>query len=341
MAADLLRVLEMPSFSTLIARSTFSTPTTGDDFSAALPHERRLAFQFGLASNVPTSCSPQLAIAAMHALGLRPSAGTWFVLNPVHIHVARDHLILTDQRQLMVQETDARALFNTAQPYFHEVGKELIYGDAQTWFVQANDWAQFDTATPDAACGHNIDIWMAKGDLALHWRKLQNEVQMRWHVHPVNEMREAHGLKTINSLWLWGAATLLDTDVSSAKKNAEENPYDTTFNLAGWHSALAKHPHNLQDGNASDVIATPAKHGLLILDQLIVPGLANDWSEWLAQMHRLESEWFLPLLAAIKAGGIDQLSLILTHSTGVSDFSITKNSLRKFWIKPTLARLRP
>lgn len=337
MATDLVRALNTPSLSTIIARAKSSGHEVFEDFSRALPHELCLAYQFGLANRTPNSSSPTIAIAAMHALGLKPAAGTWFIVNPVHIHVARDHLVLTDQRQLTLSEEESRSLFDAAKPYFDEAGKPLLYGDAHTWFVHADDWTDLETSTPDAACGHNIDIWMPKGDNALQWRKLQNEIQMLWHTHRINEERESQSQKPVNSLWLWGGAHLADSEAQSTVINH----YSATFNLAGWNGAFAQFPRNAQNCTAADVIAAAPKHGLLILDQLIGPALANDWSTWLMQMHALENDWFTPLLNAIKNGKLDQLSLILTHSAGLSEFTVTKNSLRKFWIKPSLARLRP
>ena len=38
--------------------------------------------------------------------------------------------------------------------------------------------------------------------------KLQNEVQMAWFQHPVNEAREARGLPAVNSIWFHAQGTL-------------------------------------------------------------------------------------------------------------------------------------
>jgi hypothetical protein len=46
--------------------------------------------------------------------------------------------------------------------------------------------------------------------IAKLWRKLQNEIQMLWHIDPVNEEREQRGLPSINSLWISGIGKLAD-----------------------------------------------------------------------------------------------------------------------------------
>ncbi len=206
LAADLLRTLNVPALSTLVAKAKTPVSRNFDPFSRSLPHETWLAERLGLANQLVADSSPPLAISRMRALQPESTAGFWFLLQPVHIHIARDHLVLTDLRRTTLSEQESRALFDAALPLFRQAGKDLQYGDANTWFVRADDWRQLQTATPDAACGHNIDIWMPKGEGERAWRKLQNEVQMEWHENAVNTARAAQGLPPVNSLWLWGGA---------------------------------------------------------------------------------------------------------------------------------------
>src|SRR5690606_10769345 len=148
--------------------------------------------------------SPSLGTALAHAANLPVAQGCWFVLQPVHIHIARDHLVLTDPRQLQLEESHSCTLFDIARPLFEEVGKTLLWVDAATWLLRADDWQALHTASPGAACGHNVDIWMPQGEQARDWRRLQNEVQMHWHGHAVNDERAAQGQRPVNSIWLWG-----------------------------------------------------------------------------------------------------------------------------------------
>jgi hypothetical protein len=338
MSADLIRELKTPALATLLARAK-SEPGASrneifEDFSRALPHEIWLAREFGMADQLEKCGSPPIASALMQSYDLQQESGFWFILQPVHIHVARDHLVLTDPRQLALADQEARILFDIAEPLFAETGKSLLYGDAGTWFVRADDWSGLQTSTPDATGGHNIDIWMAKGAHERDWRKLQNEVQMHWFDHPANAAREARGLKPVNSIWIWGGTPAPDTPVPSR--------YTDAFNLHGVDCAykqfVARH------GNAeklSDLLAAKPEHALVMLDNLLEAALANDWARWLSGMHALEENWFVPSLAALKSGAIDRISLVLTHDTRIARFAITKSSLRKFWAKPTLTSLFP
>jgi hypothetical protein len=325
LAKDLLRELQAPALAMLVSRAKSRRDQSFDAFARALPHESWLAARFGLAIPSDSGSSPPLAAAAMRTFGLAEPAGTWFMLHPVHLHIARDHLVLTDQRQLELADAAARALFESARELFEESGRSLLYGDACNWFVRADDWGELSTATLDAACGRNIDIWMPRGPGERDWRKLQNELQMLWHDHPVNQERETRGLAPVNSVWISGGSPAAPPAVPIRCGQSEaldrfaarqEQP------LADWATAAAG-------------LGKPLK----ILDQLLAPALAGDWGTWLQAMAALEREWFSPLLQALKTGKIDTLSMALTHGTHLSEFHSSKRSVGKFWVKPSLSHL--
>jgi hypothetical protein len=338
LAADLSKELDTPALALLTARATSADRAarheTIDGFHRALPHEIWLARRFGFEDALESSGSPPIAAPLMQALGLAPEPGAWFVLQPVHIHIARDHLVLTDPRQLALEEQDARTLFDIAAPLFAETGKRILYGDAGTWFVHADDWSGLQTSSPDAAGGHNIDIWMPKGREERNWRRVQNDVQMHWFNHPVNEAREARGLKPVNSVWLWGGPSSNEHQLSPR--------YDKVFNLCGWMEAFGQFaPQHDNVIDTTNLLPALGKRNLLILDSVLEPALSNDWARWLEHMRQLEHNWFAPLLQALKSGALDHVSLILTHDSRISRFAATRSSLRKFWVKPTLATLCP
>lgn len=338
LSADLLKELSAPALSTLTARAK-SDPAatyheTFSEFSRALPHERWLSRQFGLEAELKKRGSPPVATALMQSLGLRVEAGNWFILQPVHIHFARDHLVLTDPRQLQLADQEACILFDIAKSLLEETGKHLLYGNANTWFVRADDWAELQTSSPDATSGHNIDIWMPKGPGERDWRKVQNEIQMHWFNHPINEAREMRGLKPVNSLWLWGGS---DGDAACAPGR-----YDSVFNLSDWLQAFnCFATAHAKAETATDLLANGCGHSLLVLDALLESALSNDWSRWLDGMRSFEANWFAPLLQALKAGTLDQVSLVLTNDARISQFTASRSSLRKFWVKPSLATLCP
>ena len=336
MAPALIRELRAPALTLLISRAkALPRMTPFGELSRVLPHGAWLAYQFGLTATIESDNSPPVATAAMQMLGQTPAAGFWFILNPAHIQVGMDQASLTDMRQLALNGAESRALFDAAKPCFDEAGKTLLYGDATTWFVRADDWKALRTSTPDAACGRNLMPWMPEGERELEWRKLHNAVQMLWHLHPVNAAREQRGERAVNALWLWGAASGALPTLPAIV------PYTTTYKLSGWMSVFGQFsPDNLPECTATALIAALPEHGLLLLDNLITPALGNDWEQWIANFHKLEDNWFAPLLAALQEQKIDSFTLHLSNDVTLATFASNKQTLRKFWIRKSLAYLQ-
>jgi hypothetical protein len=323
MATDLLRELKLPAFAALLSSNGAVTRTTFDPYSPALPHELWLAHEIGLTSGLLQPGSPPMArqVAAKSGMDVAAPA-CWFLLQPSHLHIARDHLVLTDRRQLALTDAEARTLFDAVRPLFDEVGLALHYVDVENWLLRADEWAGLKTSTPDAACGHNIDVWLPSGPGDRNWRRLHNEVQMSWHANPLNEEREMEGKKTVNALWLWGGS-----------------PQE-----AGRHgNAEATRPTLLRatdtPGAAQALLGTMPDNAILVLDQLIEPALGNDWGEWLDRFHRLEASWFVPLQQALKAGKWQSAGLVLSGESVLAEHQPSRNPLRKFWTRPSLAKL--
>ncbi|WP_413628857.1 hypothetical protein [Herbaspirillum frisingense] len=338
LARDLLRQSKAPSLSMLLGRGKATPLQSHDPFSRALPHEHWLACRFGLPP-APQDSSPGAAAALMQGLGHAPAAGHWFVLHPAHIHVARDHLVLTDIGQLQLEEEESQRLFAAALPLFTEIGHELVYGDARTWFIRADAWAGLRTSTPSAASGRNVDIWMPEGPGELAWRKLQNEVQMQWFAEALNEQREMRGQKAINSIWIWGGA-----DAGASVQHS----YGARFGLRGWMRAFGDgaqadqaHANAHAHTNASQVndILRGDGHRLLVLDALVEAALAEEWGLWLQHLEHLDREWLAPLLVALRADTLGAVNLVLTGSDRLVEVAVTCGALRRFWRKPSLALL--
>ncbi|MES2041131.1 MAG: hypothetical protein V4495_25215 [Pseudomonadota bacterium] len=250
----------------------------------------------------------------MTAYDLTPEAGHWFILQPVHIHIARDHLVLTDQRRLNIGDAESRPLFEQAKASCEEMGLQLLFGDSQTWFLRADDWVDLQTATVDAACGHNIDIWMPKGEFERPWRKLQNEIQMQWFTHDINTQREMRGAKVINSVWISGGAQSLNPDLRQVSMATDYTQY------------LSKP-------------LTVNQQAPALLGDLCEAAINNDWALWLDNMQELEKNWFSPLLAGLQDKQITSLKLNFSDAHRIASFDLTPWSLRKFWVKPSLHHL--
>jgi hypothetical protein len=343
----------------LLSRYQSLTRTQFDDFSPELPHEVWQNEKFKAEHS-----SLLQHYANSFKVDLNP--GHWFLLTPVHLHIARNHLVLTDYRQLALSEQDALLLFEKAKALCAEAGVEIVFGNATTWFLRADEWNDFETSTPDAACGHNIEIWSAKGSKELAWRKLQNEIQMEWFTHPLQQQREERGEKVINGLWLWsgttlptgfapspvdgrglGRGSLKTSTLSTFLHDLPPSPPPTLQKPFGlrklplqgqfvpqaqcMHCETPATPHKWERGEN-----LPARQ---VLDQLSSAALSNDWGTWAALMIELERNCFKPLCAALKKREITQLQIHLSNSKTLLSIQTSSNALKKFWRFPTFKNL--
>jgi len=157
-------------------------------------------------------------------------------LQPVHLHATRDHLILMGQNQIDLTLEESTQLLKAALPFIEEdFQSAILFEDKHYWFIPAGPFASLASYSVDQAHGRNIDWWMPRDTqdegIAKHWRKLQNEIQMQWHIGPVNEERGQRGMPSINSLWISGIGKLSDVKVPA--------PLNQSQRLIGSHPLLA------------------------------------------------------------------------------------------------------
>ena len=322
LAPDLARALQTPALAALISRPRSRADSPHDDALRTLPYESWLARHMG----VNADGRPAFTAAVMRAYGLDPAGGTWFMLHPAHIEVTRSHLLLHDARGLRLSDEHSRALFDAAKPYVDDTGKTLLYGDANTWFMRADGWADLSTASPDSAVSLNLTDWLPAGPRAVEFRKLQNEIQMLWFEHPANAERAARGQTSINGFWPWAPGTASASARTDALYSIDAPP---------WLAALS----NQADASIATLIGAK-RDATLVCGQLIESAMAGDWAAWLAHMAQLDASVFTPALAAVKSGAIT-LQLLLSDRTRQRDLTITSLAQRAFWRRSTLSALLP
>jgi len=321
-APDLIRAMNTPALALLLSRTSGATRARTAEHTHALPHETWLARALGLGA----AGGVDVAVAAMRGFGLEPDGGNWYIVSPGHIQIARTHLTMADTRQVPLDDDDSRALFATAAELCESIGHALRYGDAQTWFLRADDWTGFDTATPDTVVNMDLTDFMPKGQPALAYRRLQNEVQMAWHAHPVNAARETRRLPIVNAFWMWGAGRTAPAPAQPLASIA----------VPGWLGALGDQWFDTPD-RLADLLSTDRT---LVVGPLAEAAQAADWGVWLQVMGQLEETLFVPLLAAVKTGRVGKLTLVLSSREGLLETTTSALAQRKFWRSPTLDALK-
>jgi hypothetical protein len=197
---DALSRLATPALDALLARCEEAGRDDGDEWALDAPHERALARAFGWRVDAPLPWAARQA----HADGIDVGGAAWGLLTPVHWRVGAESIHLTDPRTLALDEAASRALFDAVRPLFESEGFTLAWVAPLRWYASHAELATLRCASLDRVIGRNVDRWLPAQREARRVRRLQSEVQMLLHTHPINAAREAAGALPVNSFWLSG-----------------------------------------------------------------------------------------------------------------------------------------
>jgi len=196
-----LRDLALPNLARLLTTLSPVETVGGDEYSLTPPHERAIAQAFGWEGADGTlPWAAHLAAADGIEVGHRP----WGVLTPVHWHVGREHVTLTDPDELHLGDAQSRRLLDTVRPLFESEGWTLAYGAPTRWYAAHDSLDALPCASLDRVVGRNVDLWLEVHPQARLIRRLQSEVQMQLYHDTLNDEREARGELPVNSFWLSG-----------------------------------------------------------------------------------------------------------------------------------------
>jgi len=227
--------------------------------------------------------------------------GFWLRADPVHLQLMRDSLVLIPVTGL--QAAEAAQLVATLNRHF--AGTHEFRCPYPDWWVMRTAPAPIDTLPTREVAGRDVDAHLPVAP----WPALLNEIQMALHEHPVNEAR----LLPVNSVWLWGPGEL-PREVSSDWRSLTANE-PAALGLA----RVAGISHRAPPRTASAWLADMPEgiRHLVVLDGAVAA---------------LETDWFAPLLAALRSGQLGMLT-IRVPDAGIS-FETTRADLRRFWRRP-------
>ena len=283
-----------------------------------------------------------VAPIALLADGGTPGAGCWLRADPVHFKLQRNDLLLADARLLAITHEEADALVQSLNSHFAADGFSLQALRPDRWYAQLPLTPAITTTPLAKAAGQSVNTNLPQGADAAAWHARLNEVQMLLHEHPVNAAREARGAMPVNSLWFWGAGTL---PAKSAHDEDTVRPFgrvwaDDAFAL-GLAAMAGAASQALPASAAALLGAAPAEGvGLVLIDGLAAPLAYGDIAGWEAALMQLETDWFAPLVAALRAQHIGMLTL---HGFGVDGgfaLETARQDLARFWRRPKPWHLR-
>ncbi|MGI4815930.1 MAG: regulator [Janthinobacterium lividum] len=362
-AAAVLEQLPLPGLAGLLERAALSERALGEDYQRTLPHERWLAAQFGLSNAADDDATPlapfmmradqaaaPVGTDATRASSAEPPAaatdlvGRWACIQPVHLQVAHDHLVLIDPENLALSTADAAELLAVARESADEYGITLLAPTPLRWYASGETLGALSSASPLRASGRSVEIWLPHeapgGERSRPWMKFQNDVQMAWFEHPVNEAREAAGLLPANSIWLHAQGDAADLRrVSDFARQAVANGRPLFAGIRSSSAATrglalvagidAQAPAASFDAwFAADA---PAGTTLIELEGLAAPLLRQDWADWRDALQAMDANWFAPALAALRGGRLQHVAITLCGDTGHLTLTLRRTDLWKFW----------
>jgi hypothetical protein len=339
-ASTALSGIDYPALAKLVARATLGEQVIGEDFQRTLPHERWVARQFGALGPQASAADDEAPLAPYMLLadGGTPGDATWACVQPVHVRIAHDHLVLIDPSSLDLSDHDAATLYAIAKPLIEELGVRVEAPTPRRWYLSSDAFGSLAGASPLRASGRNIEIWLPHeahtGERSRAWMKLQNEVQMAWFEHPVNEAREARGLPGVNSIWFHAQGAM--RAVTSPFARVLSDAVATRGLALASNAAHARAPATFAELRGTE----PAGGATLVeLDPFSTPFIEQDWARWNAAFAALERDWFAPALDALAAGQLAELGITLCGDTGSVTLTATRGDLRKFWRRRLFASL--
>jgi hypothetical protein len=263
------------------------------------------------------------------AAGQETGAHCWGRADPVHLRLMRDRLIVAPSPAFALSLEEAEALAEALNRHFAERLSLAVIEPAR-WCARLDRHFSFSTASPLEAAGRDADLAQRiGGDAGKRWAGLLNEAQMLLHSHPVNLAREARGEPAVNSLWLWGVGRAPHVPPSPWKSVAADDPV-----VLGLARLAGARPRRLPEG-AQAWVQAAAREGrhLVLLDALRAPLALGHSAGYAECIAALEKHWFVPLLAALRAGRVGMVSVHVPDSLGAS-FETVRGDLRRFWRRP-------
>jgi len=199
--------------------------------------------------------APAAGLAPLYAramnLQVEPEKPLWLG-QLVHVAPARDGAALIPASELAITPDESVALFDSAAAFLEGTGFEAGRFDDLHWRIFPPGGFEPSSASPALVSTTAVNDWWTQDVEGRPWRRLVNELQMLWFDHPVNQAREAKGLRPVNSVWLYGGAA----------------------------------PNQLR------VDEHVANENVRVLRALYGPALVQDWGSWLQTIAQLDREVF-------------------------------------------------
>lgn len=253
-----------------------------------------------------------IEVASLPALGLRheglePGEALWFRADPVHLLAGLHSVTLFDLGAQPLDLDEATALSQGLNAHFADT-VEFVVPHPTRWYARFRVPPPVAPPPLDEVAGGPFDLASLGGREGRALQALGMEIQMLLHDHPVNARRESLGWPTVNGLWFWGGGQPCSPSIRFDRVLADDFTARALAVAAGIAPDAANLPPLETLGNGDSLAVLPAA---------LTPAAAD-------------SEWFAPLLAALRKRRVRELVLIEAFPGG-SAVRLNAWDARAFW----------
>lgn len=304
-STTLLPDVRAPALAAFIARSDRLDSPGHTDKTA------RIAAAFQLA--MPPDGDFPVAPYSRLADGGVPDSAFWLRADPVHLvpHLKGMQLVPAANIGLTAEEGAQLA---------SELGEVLAARDchleARTmdrWYLRVPRPLTVKTTSLSGSDVRELRGQMPDGPDGPWLRALLTEVQLVLHASPVNASRVAERKPPVNSLWFWGGGVLDDVATRTPDCVWSDDPLAIGLAIAGQIA------HHSLPANAMRWLAAASPGTHLVVFQ------ATDWH---TQIEPFENLWLAPLVAALRDGDLDSLTLAADNAPLLRG---TRSTMRRWW----------
>lgn len=263
-----------------------------------------------------------IAPLTLMAEGEQPGGSYWLRADPVGISMQRDQTIL--QADIALSGEDAAQLCASLNAHFGVDGLSFVAPHPQRWYLRVDNAPDMLTHPLPQVVGADMHAHLPYGADALRWHSVINEIQMLFYEHKVNLAREQRGEPPVSGVWLWGGGT---------HTAAVRKPYASLAGDSELACAFAQAAGMRTDVLPDDWANKPGDL-LLVCEGLRSALQCADLCRWRNTLQQFEKDWAAPLLAALEAGTIGQLTLDVLSEGASRSFVLTRAARWKIWRRP-------
>ena len=285
----------------LLARAPLARHTLQAPWSDGAAHLEWLARAFAVPGD-PPACAAYSWQAVNGQSGSETAERDVWFCDPVHLSLEPERTVLSPIDGPALTDAENGELFNEAADAANEHGAMLRQAAGHWYLFPREPWS-LQTMPLQAVLGASVEARLPQGAQAALWRRLLNDVQMRWHASGVNRDRESRGRQIVNGLWLHGGGAWRKLEPSRFDQVHTDDPV-----VLGWQQAGASK-------------ATTRSDSLTIWPHLFEPYWRRDWGSWAAAWVQLDLE-IDSMLRASGAGPRRRLELVACGRQAAASFTL-------------------